>query len=271
MFNLGTSTSTLDEFPGGGAITGLVVVISIWFVFSILHHFGVVNIEEALNPPTISSGGAVFLSRSYFSYLRSAEREVGLLLHDLAEETRAGASLPVATSRVLRRAHHFPSIRASLSQFDGLLRLGYTPVEAQKRVTHPSWLVRLCFALLSVSSETGAAFDLLERLSSSFRRIYDAKRALASSIIPLFLLGVSVPVISATAVWFLGSLAVAGASVPGLGATSEPSEVEFSISAASILSGLIVSKAYTLSVRSLTALPAILFATLASVLFFGLR
>jgi hypothetical protein len=253
------------------SMTGLFAVISVWFVFSVLHHFGVVNIEEALIPPTVSSAAAVYLSRPYFSYLHSSEREVGAFLHDLAEESRAGASLPVATSRVLRRAHRYPSISASLAHFDGLLRLGYTPTEAQKRVTHPSWLVRLCFALLSVSFETGAAFDQLERLSSSFRRIYDAKRALATSMIPLVLLGVSVPVISAAAVWFLSSMAIVGGTVPGFGAPSRPTEVALSISAASILSGMIVSKAYTLSIRSLTALPVILFATLASLIFFGLR
>ncbi len=250
---------------------GLVAVISIWLLFSVLHHFGFLSIEEALIPPTVASGVAVHLSRSYFSHLHESEREVGSLLHDLAEESRAGVSLPVATSRVLRRGPRYPSLRASLAQFDGLLRLGYTPTEAQKRVNHPSWLVRMSFALLSASFETGAGFDQLERLSSSFRRICDARRALRTSIIPLVLLGASVPVISAAAVWFLSSMASLGAALPGLGTPAQPSEVALSISATSILIGLIISKAYALSIRSLAAFPPILLATLASLIFFGLR
>ena len=253
------------------SMRGLVAVLLIWFIFSIMHHLRFLNIEEALIPPTFASAIAVYLSRPFFSHLHSSENEVAALLHALAEESRAGVSLPVATSKVLLRAQRYPTLRGSLAQFEGLLRLGYTPIEAQKRVTHASWLVRVSFAILSVSFETGAGFDQLERLSSSFRRICDARRALATSIIPLVLLGVSVPVISAAAVWFLSSMAGLGGVLPGLSLPTQLNEVALSISATSMLSGLIISKAYTLSIRSLSAFPPILLATLAALVFFGLQ
>ena len=140
------------------------------------------------------------------------------VIHDLAEESKAGASLPVALSRVMRYSARLPSTRESLRTFSVLLDLGYDPVAAQRRITHGSWLVKVSMSILAVAFQTGGGYELLDKLSVSFRRISDARRSLSVSILPFAVLGVFVPLISGAAVWFLSGIGSLGSFLPNLAA-----------------------------------------------------
>lgn len=193
------------------------------------------------------------------------------MLHDLAEESRAGVSLPDAVSGLGSRASSFPSIGESILTFHQSTRLGLTPVEAQRRVKHPSWLVRLGFAILSIAFETGAGFEHLEELSTTFRRVSDARRGVANSMIPFLLVGAVVPVISVAAITFLAGFAQE--SVPmGLGSffsrTSQSSLI-LSVATVATLSGVLLSKLLTQTVRHQVALPVLMASTLVSLVVFG--
>ena len=253
------------------SFAGTVFLVAVWSSCILLMHLGYMTPIESLLPPLILSLLLVVSSRRHFRLLHAGENEIGLLLHDLAEESRAGASLPVALSRVMTYSARFPSTRDSLRIFSTLLDLGYDPVAAQKRITHGSWLVRVSMSILAVAFQTGGGYELLDRLSASFRRIADARHSLTVSILPFAVLGVFVPLISGAAVWFLSGIGSLGSFLPTLAAQSQSSGVALSISLTSMLSGLIVTKAYTLSLRNLVVMPAIIAATLVSLSIFGVQ
>ena len=247
------------------------LLVAVWSSCSLSMYLGYLTPIESLLPPLSVSLLLVVSSRRHFGLLHAGESEIGLLLHDLAEESRAGASLPVALSRVMEYSARFPSTRDSLRIFSTLLDLGYDPVAAQKRITHGSWLVRVSMSILAVAFQTGGGYELLDRLSVSFRRISDARHSLSVSILPYAVLGVFVPLISGGAVWFLSGIGSLGSFLPNLAAQSQGPGVALSISLTSLLSGLIVTKAYTLSLRNLVVMPPLIAATLVSLLIFGVR
>ena len=247
------------------------LLVALWSSCSLLMYIGYLTPIESLIPPLSVSLLLVVWSRRHFRLLHAGESEVGLLLHDLAEESRAGASLPIALSRVMAYSARFPSTRESLRTFSTLLDLGYDPVAAQKRITHGSWLVRVSMSIMAVAFLTGGGYELLDRLSASFRRISDARHSLSVSILPFAVLGVFVPLISGAAVWLLSGIGSLGSFLPNLAAQSQGPGVALSISLTSLLSGLIVTKAYTLSLRNLVVMPPLIAATLVSLLIFGVR
>jgi len=251
-------------------VTGIMVVLTTWVLSSLLHYVGLVSSVEALLVSLLSSLLVVFSGHRHFRLLREGEREVGSVLHDLAEESKAGTSLPIALERTIRYSQRFPSMRESVLLFNRLLNLGRDPLEAQREISHSAWLVRVSIAILSVCFQTGGGYEELDKLSLSFRRISDARNSLSASILPFATLGIFVPVISSAAVWFLSGLAVLGKVLPSFTLRLQNSMVGLSISLTSLLSGLIVTKAYTLSIRNCLLLPPILAATLLSIFFFGI-
>ncbi len=251
------------------SIGGTTVLVAAWSVCSLMMYVGYLTPIESIFLPLVVSFLLVALSRRHFRLLHGGEEEVGLLLHDLAEESRAGTSLPIALEKVMSYLDRFPSTGESLLLLSRLLGLGYNPIEAQKRIVHRSWLVRVSIAILSVAFQTGGGFEQLDKLSLSFRRICDARRSLSASILPFAVLGIFVPVISSATFWFLSGLAALGSFLPSFPPQIQRTGVALSISLTSLLSGLIVTKAYTLSVRNMVVMPPILIATLFSLAFFG--
>jgi hypothetical protein len=216
-----------------------------------------------------ASTAFVLSSRAFFHELREGEEEVVGMLHDLAEEARSGVSLPAALSRLQEDSFRYPSLSASISTFVRLLSLGRPPKQAQRRVMHPSWLVKVSFGLLAVSFETGSGYEQLDKLSLSFRRVCDARRSIQSSVLPFAVLGASVPVISIASYWFLSNMQGFSLLVPGVSFSGGSLSIGVSVIATSIMTGFIVSKAYSSSFRSLVGIPPILITALISMLLFG--
>ena len=235
-----------------------------------LYLLGVLGPTETALLALVASSAFVFFSRRFFKELRAGEREVVRMLHDLAEEARSGVSLPDALARLEDRASRYTSLGDAISTFTKALSLGQTPRLAQHRVRHPSWLVRVSFGLLAVSFETGSGYEQLDKLSLSFSRISDARRTIQSSVLPFAVLGSSVPAISVASYWFLSNMQGFSFLVPGLSLASGTLSVGVSVIASSILTGFIVSKAYSFSFRSLVGIPPILVTALLAFLFFGL-
>ena len=231
-----------------------------------VHFFG--PVEAALSSLAVSSAFVAY-SRSFFRDLRSGEREIVWMLHDLAEGARSGTSLPAVLSRLRDNPARYPSLGSSISSFVMALSLGKSPRQAQRGVRHPSWLVRVSFGLLAVSFETGSGYEQLDRLSLSFRRMWDAKRSIQSSVLPFAVLGAAVPVISVASYWFLSNMQGLSLLVPGLSASGGSISIMTSVLASSVLTGFIVSKAYSFSFRSFVGIPPILVAALVSFIFFG--
>ena len=148
--------------------------------------------------------------------------------------------------------------------------LGASPEEAQRRISHPSWLVRLSFGMLSVAFGTGAGYEQLERLSSFFKRLSDARRNASRSLLPFVMIGVIVPAISVSSMSFLSSFNQGG--IPFLPSFTKVSEsyILISISAVSLLTGLLLSKLFTQTSRHALAVPMLLVSTLVSLLVFGI-
>ena len=193
------------------------------------------------------------------------------MLHDLAEESKAGVSLPEALSKLSSRAESFASIKEPVLTFYQSTRLGLTPTEAQRRVTHPSWLVRLGFGILSIAFETGAGFEHLEELSSLFRRVADARKSVTQSMIPFMLIGAIVPVISVAAITFLAGFAQQSVPIglPVFAVQASQASLILSVSTVSVLSGVLLSKLLTQTVRHEIALPILMASTLISLVAFG--
>lgn len=234
-----------------------------------LYLAGALGAVEASALCAAASGAYVALTRGYFARVRSGEREISGMLHDLAEEARAGVALPAALDRLTASADRYPSLRDTIAGFSRLLSLGRPPREAQKRLAHPSWLVRVSFGLLAASVEAGGGFEQLEKLASSFRRVCDAKRSIQTSIMPFAVLGAAVPGISVASFWFLRGMQSYASVLPGFSVQVGTWSVGVSIIATSILTGFVVSKAYSQSFRSLVAVPPMVVCALVAFLIFG--
>lgn len=234
-----------------------------------LYYLGILGVSEAAVALLALSALYVYNSAGFFRTLRAGEEEAAGMLHDLAELTRSGVELPRALPGLLEDPDSVRSLRSPLATFALQLSLGKTPVEAQRTVTHPSWLVRISFALLALAFETGGGFEQLKRLSSSFRRVSDSRASARASVLPYAALGVAVPALSAASFWFLrGMLALSpgfqlfALRITGTGAGG-------SILACTVLTGFLVSKAYSQSVRNASGLPPLLASALVSLLLFG--
>jgi hypothetical protein len=234
-----------------------------------LYVLRLISLTEAAVVGLAASFAFVLISREFFQRLRSGEREVVTMLHDLAEEARSGVNIPAALSHLQENSLRYPSLAGPISTFVRLLSLGQSPKAAQRRVVHPSWLVRVSFGLLATAFETGSGYEQLDRLSASFRRIHDARRNIQSSVLPFAVLGAAVPAISVASYWFLSSMQGFSLLVPGLSFSTGSLSIGASVMATSILSGFVVSKAYSFSFRSLVGVPPILLTALVSLLFFG--
>jgi hypothetical protein len=217
----------------------------------------------------VASSAYAAHAHGYFRELATGEREVGLMLHDLAELAKAGAELPSALASLAEDAGRFKSINHSLAGFSRLLSLGQPPVSAQRRVVHSSWLVKVSFALLALSFETGGGYEQLDKLALSFRRVSDSKGAIKGAVLPFAFMGVIVPAISSASLWFLRSMQSLGPAFSFITIQGAGSGTGGSIIATSFLAGLIVSKAYSQSVRSMLGVPPLIGSALVSFLFFG--
>ncbi|MDG6898122.1 MAG: type II secretion system F family protein [Nitrososphaerota archaeon] len=217
---------------------------------------------------SITTLGALLARRHYWA-VRDGDRVIGAMVHDLAELVRAGVELPAALDVLASEARRFNSVREPLAAFSKLLASGEQPLTAQRSVAHPSWMVRVSFALLSATLETGGGYEQLDKLSLYFRRIADSKAAIRSSVLPFAFLGVIVPAISAASSWLLKSMQPLGPGLSFMHFPADATGVAGSIVAASFLAGLVVSKAYSQSARSMVGLPPLLCSALVSFLFFG--
>ena len=248
----------------------LLAILAAWSVSTGLYFTGAIPILASLIIPLLASLFAFTRTRGVYGRIRKGEEEVSLLLHSLAQESKAGVSLPEALTKISVAGHGFSSIRAPLSAFHQSIMLGASPEDAQKRIYHPSWLVRLSFGMLSVAFATGAGFEQLERLSSFFRRLSDARRNATRSLLPFVLVGLIVPAISVSSMSFLSSFNQGG--VPFLPSFTRVSEsyILVSISAVSLLTGLLLSKLFTQTSRHAMAVPMLLVSTLISLVVFGI-
>ncbi len=240
-----------------------------WSVATYLFLVGVIPIAVSLLIPLLVSVAGFMRTRGVYAKIRRGEEEVSLLLHDLAEESKAGVSLPEALTKVSVAGSDFVSIGQPLTAFQRSIMLGASPEEAQKTVSHPSWLVRLSFGMLAIAFATGAGFEQLERLSTFFRRLSDARRNASRSLLPFVMIGVIVPAISISSMSFLSSFNQGG--IPFLPTFTKVSEsyILVSISAVSLLTGLLLSKLFTQTSRHALAVPLLLVSTLISLLVFG--
>jgi len=242
-----------------------------WGLATILFRGGFLASREYILVPLCVSLLGFYQSRRHHSAIRRGEEEVGAMLHDLAEQSKVGVSLPEALSKLSAQADSFSSIREPVLAFHQSTRLGLTPTEAQQRVTHPSWLVRLGFGILSIAFETGAGFEHLEELSSLFRRVAEARRRVSQSLIPFMLIGAIVPVISVAAITFLAGFAQQSVPIglPIFAVQTSRTSLILSVSVVSTLSGVLLSKLLTQTVRHQLALPILMASTLVSLFAFG--
>jgi hypothetical protein len=129
----------------------------------------------------------------------------------------------------------------------------------------------LGFGILSIAFETGAGFEHLEELSSLFRRVAEARRSVTQSMIPFMLIGAIVPVISVAAITFLAGFAQQGIPIglPVFAVQTSQASLILSVSVVSLLSGVLLSKLLTQTVRHQLALPILMTSTLVSLLAFG--
>ncbi len=251
------------------ALYPLVLTVGAWVFGTALFFLGITSIELSLLIPLCVSVAGVLRTGGLYGRIRKGEEEVSALLHDLAEESKAGVSLPEALTKVNADSSRFSSIRAPLTAFQQSIMLGSSPEEAQKSISHPSWLVRLSFGMLSVAFVSGAGYEKLGRLSSFFKRLSDARRNASRSLLPFFMVGIAVPAISLTAMSFLSSFDQGGVPfLPSFDAVSR-NYILISISAVSMMTGLLLSKLYTQTARHTLAVPILLASTLVSLVVLG--
>ncbi len=249
----------------------LLASIAAWAIATVAFQARLLDAVGYVVVPLSVSVIGFYQTRKHHAIIRKGEEEVATMLHDISEESKAGVSLPEALSRLSSAADGYTSVKEPLLRFYQSIRLGLVPTEAQRRVSHPSWLVRMGFAMLSVAFDTGAGFEHLEELSSLFRRVVDARKSVSQSMITFLLVGAIVPVISVASISLLAGFAQQNVPVgiPLLAVHASESSLILSVSTVSLLSGLLLSKMLTQTVRHEAALPILMASTLVSLLAFG--
>ncbi len=247
------------------------IVVITSFASMLLYYLHILSAWESVLVPLVSSAIASARTMGLHRVVGKGDKEVALLVHDLAEETKVGVSLPEALSRIASKYTTRSPMHDCLMSFYQSLRLGKTPTQAANNIKHPSWLVKVAFGLISLAFVTGAGFEQLERLSLLLKRVTDAKVAASRSLIPFIGMGLAVPAISVFSLTFLTSLTQLG-SILGPLASSDVSGryTSLSIILSSLLTGILLSKLMTSSVRNLVAVPLVLTATLVSFLIGGI-
>ncbi len=234
-----------------------------------MYYLQLIVVSEAAFALLALSSVYVFFSRGFFRTLGAGEREAAGMLHDLAEMTRSGVELPRALPGLLEDPGAVVALRGPLATFAFQLSMGKSPVAAQKMISHPSWLVRISFALLAVAFETGGGFEQLERLSSSFRRVTDSKASARASVLPYAALGIAVPALSAASFWFLRNMLALSPGFQLFAVHITGTGAGGSILACTVLTGLLISKAHSQSMKNTSGLPPLLASALISLLLFG--
>jgi hypothetical protein len=250
---------------------GSLATTGIFCASSLAYFLGVLNVRLAL---IITLAVAAFFFRGNLVHLRKirrGEEEISLFLHELAEESKSGRSLPECIDRLAPRTGRYSSIKDAFFTFSQTIKLGETPAAALKIVKHPSWMVRVSFGVLALAFVTGAGFEQLERLSGFFKRVTDARRNAVRSLLPFVGVGVAVPAISMSALSFLSGLRDSGLSLlTGTTIQFPQTFLVMSILIASFLTGSLLSKLYSSSIRNFIALPLVLLSTLVCLFFFGI-
>lgn len=248
------------------------IVVIAAFTSMLLYYLHFFSAWESVLVPLVISAIASARTMRLHRSVGKGDKEVALFVHDLAEETKVGVSLPEALSRIASKYTTRSPIHDCLLAFYQSLRLGKTPTQAADNISHPSWLVKVAFGLISLAFVTGAGFEQLERLSLLLKRVTDAKVAASRSLIPFIGMGLAVPAISVFSLTFLTSLTQVG-SILGPLASSDASGryTSLSIILGSLLTGILLSKLMTSSVRNMVAVPLVLTATLVSFLIGGIQ
>lgn len=248
------------------------IVVIAAFTSMLLYYLHFFSAWESVLVPLVISAIASARTMRLHRSVGKGDKEVALFVHDLAEETKVGVSLPEALSRIASKYTTRSPIHDCLLAFYQSLRLGKTPTQAADNISHPSWLVKVAFGIISLAFVTGAGFEQLERLSLLLKRVTDAKVAASRSLIPFIGMGLAVPAISVFSLTFLTSLTQVG-SILGPLASSDASGryTSLSIILGSLLTGILLSKLMTSSVRNMVAVPLVLTATLVSFLIGGIQ
>ena len=247
----------------------LVALLASSFAVIAMYYLQLIVVYEAATALLALSSAYVFSSGGFFRTLGAGEREAAGMLHDLAEMTRSGVELPRALPALLDDPGSVAALRGPLATFAFQLSLGRTPVAAQKMISHPSWLVKVSFALLAVAFETGGGFEQLERLSSSLSRVTDSKSSARASVLPYAALGVAVPALSAASFWFLRNMLALSPGFQLFAVQITGTGAGGSILACTVLTGILVSKAHSQTVKNAAGLPPLIASALISLLLFG--
>lgn len=244
----------------------IILLLSLSF-FLFLYVEGVINAVELGLFLLISSLVYIFPSYRFFSRISRGEEEAASLLHFISEYSKAGSpSFNILYEALKKEA--FSTIRKTLTSFISSLYSGLKPVDAVKRLKDASWLVRYAFLLVAVAFEVGAGYEQAETVSSLFKSIVQAKKTIKSSAIPFVLTGCIVPPISLFAIWFLSGLK--GSILSLYGSQFSMTFAVVSVYLSSIASGIILSKFYSMSLRSMYALPLTFLSTLLATIFLGI-
>lgn len=204
-----------------------------------------------------------FLSYRHFSKICKSEEEVTFLLHELSEKARAGKAL-LPSLQICLSNKTYQTIGRDISLFVVSLMSGIKPIDASKQVYNNSWFTRLAFALIGFSFEIGAGFEQLERIHSLYKRVLSAKKYVMSSVLPFAFLACVIPPLSFFSISFISNLR--GLSISFFPTTLQLEPLLFSIFVVSLVSGIIVSKFYTGSLKEAFIVTPILVSTFVSYL-----
>ena len=256
-----------NSTPG---VSSLLLILASWSVSTYLFLAGVIPVAASLLIPLLVSVAGFLRTRGVYARIRRGEEEVSLLLHDLAEESKAGVSLPEALTKVSRDGSAFVSIGEPLAAFHQSIMLGASPEEAQKSGLPPflagKALFRDAVHSLRRPEQDSSSWSACPPSSGGFRTRAGMLHAPFSRS---FMIGVIVPAISVSSMSFLSSFNQGG--IPFLPTFTQVSEsyILVSISAVSLLTGLLLSKLFTQTSRHALAVPMLLVSTLVSLLVFG--
>ncbi len=249
------------------SIYPMIILLLSFSFFLFLYLNSVISTVELGLLMLISSLVYLFPSHRFFSRISRGEEEAASLLHLISEYSKACSPSFNLLHEALKK-EDFITIRKTLISFISSLYSGLKPVDAVKKLKDASWLVRYAFLLVAVIFEVGAGYEQAETVSSLFKSIVQAKKTIKSSAIPFVLTGCIVPPISLFAIWFLSGLK--GGILPLYGSQFSITFAVASVYLSSITSGIILSKFYSMSLRSMYALPLTFLSTLLATIFLGI-
>jgi hypothetical protein len=231
-------------------------------------------------PFTLAGASVAFLVPVSIQYqmdsnaARRDEKDSLRMITSLVESLRIGKSVHEALQEAARNEGH-SSFRRLVADFNVLVRLGMPPPEAGARVDSKSWVSRASFVVIGHAMVLGGGLEIVERFRSFLVKYVDSWTTVRREALWTAALAASLPFVTLGGVSVINTLQASfvGSAEPSFGFSLQVLPLQTILLAfieVSALAAVLSSKLAGLTIKAAPVALAVMAATLASLVVYGL-